>query len=120
MKRTLLFLSLMTAFPFGAIAETQENEALALQPEAAQQEESFTASIADGELNENRGTFAPIVINTSEMLGTSSGNSNSGDTGDNFIGNGAFDGLTGYAVVVQNSGNNNVIQSSTIINVNMQ
>ena len=42
---------------------------------------------------------------------------NSSITGDNSISNGAFTNLTGFATVIQNSGNNVIIQNATIVNL---
>lgn len=41
-------------------------------------------------------------------------------TGSNTIATSAFSGMSGYATVVQNSGNNVIIQSATILNVKLQ
>lgn len=38
-------------------------------------------------------------------------------TGGNLISEGAFAGSSGFATVIQNSGNNVLIQNSTIVNV---
>ncbi|MEJ2685599.1 MAG: hypothetical protein P8124_00065 [Gammaproteobacteria bacterium] len=41
-------------------------------------------------------------------------------TGDNYVGQSAFSNANGFATVVQNSGNNVIIQNSTIVNLKMQ
>jgi hypothetical protein len=41
-------------------------------------------------------------------------------TGSNFVNGGAFSQTTGFPTVVQNSGNNVLIQNSTIINLQLQ
>ncbi|WP_097459109.1 hypothetical protein [Mangrovitalea sediminis] len=41
-------------------------------------------------------------------------------TGTNTISTSAFSGMSGYATVVQNSGNNVIIQNATILNVKLQ
>lgn len=41
-------------------------------------------------------------------------------TGDNFVGQSAFSNAAGFDTVVQNSGNNVIIQNSTIVNLKMQ
>lgn len=41
-------------------------------------------------------------------------------TGSNFVTDGSFAGATGFSTVVQNSGNNVLIQNATIINVRVQ
>jgi len=41
------------------------------------------------------------------------------NTGSNLIGSGAFNGMAGIGTVIQNTGNNVLIQDSTIMNVTM-
>ena len=41
-------------------------------------------------------------------------------TGSNVIADGAFSGASGLPMVIQNSGNNVLIQSATIVNVQLQ
>lgn len=41
-------------------------------------------------------------------------------TGGNLIGESSFSGSSGFATVIQNSGNNVLIQNSTIVNVQMK
>jgi hypothetical protein len=41
-------------------------------------------------------------------------------TGSNFVTDGSFAGATGFSTVVQNSGNNVLIQNATIINLRVQ
>ena len=83
-------------------------------------EKSFetAAAITTEELGKNRGAFSQV--GTSYLLATSSNNSvvNS-TTGYNIISNGAFNSSSGLVNVIQNSGNNVLIQSSTIVNMQM-
>lgn len=78
-----------------------------------------TASIVSAEdLEENRGAFSPV--NTSYLMATSSNNSVTNSvTGDNIISDDAFSNSSGLVNIIQNSGNNVLIQSSTIVNVEM-
>lgn len=83
-------------------------------------EDTFeTASVVSTEdLEENRGAFSPV--NTSYLMATSSNNSVTNSvTGDNVIADGAFNNSSGLVNIIQNSGNNVLIQSSTIVNVEM-
>ena len=74
--------------------------------------------VSTEDMEENRGAFSPV--NTSYLLGTSSNNSVTNSvTGGNVIADGAFDSSSGLVNVIQNSGNNVLIQSSTIVNVEM-
>lgn len=70
------------------------------------------------ELDENRGTFDPVSSNY--MFGTNYGNTaNNTVSGSNYISDGSFNGASGVVSVIQNSGNNVLIQSSMIVNVEM-
>ncbi|MES1930382.1 hypothetical protein SADO_14043 [Salinisphaera dokdonensis CL-ES53] len=88
---------------------------------AALAEDDFAAPIAEQELATHRGregtTIIDIVSSTSRQDGlvidsVATGNNNGG----NVIRDAAFSGVRGHATVIQNSGNNNVIQDSTIYN----
>jgi hypothetical protein len=41
-------------------------------------------------------------------------------TGSNYVNDGSFNGAAGFATVVQNSGNNVLIQNATVINLKVQ
>jgi len=41
-------------------------------------------------------------------------------TGNNYVGQNAFSNASGFGTVVQNSGNNVIIQNSTIVNLKVQ
>ena len=59
-----------------------------------------------------------VTINDQELNGVVSNNTAIGnETGDNIVSNGAFTDVAGFVSTVQNSGNNVLIQNSTIINV---
>lgn len=59
-----------------------------------------------------------VTINDQELNGVVSNNTAIGnETGDNIIADGAFTDAAGFIGTVQNSGNNVLIQNSTIINV---
>jgi hypothetical protein len=74
--------------------------------------------LGPAELGEYRGGEIVKKLNINELNAYSSGNQVLGETttGSNAI-DSAFNGLNGIASVVQNSGNNVIIQGSTIINV---
>lgn len=44
----------------------------------------------------------------------------SSNTGSNSVSNDAFSGASGFATVIQNSGNNVIIQNATIVNLSLQ
>lgn len=61
------------------------------------------------------------VINDSRLKGVVSNNQAINvTTGGNIITDGAFSGTTGLPLIVQNSGNNVLIQNSTIVNVQVK
>lgn len=85
----------------------------------------FDNPVAESELEGQRGRQGTTVIEitsaTSELDGNVSDNVAQGNvSGANVIGEGAFNGLSGHASVIQNSGNNNVIQDSTIYNFSIR
>ena len=56
------------------------------------------------------------VINDSVFNADISNNAlNSGSTGDNAVNDSAFTDLSGFALIIQNSGNNVIIQNTTVI-----
>ena len=64
--------------------------------------------------------LGPIVINDQEVNGVVQGNVATGNTtGNNSIADGAFAGAAGFTTAIQNTGNNVLIQNSTIINVSL-
>ncbi len=64
---------------------------------------------------------AEVTLNDLKSVGEVSQNHASNlVTGGNFVTDGSFAGATGFSTVVQNSGNNVLIQNATIINVRVQ
>lgn len=64
---------------------------------------------------------AEVVINDLKNKGIVSDNQASNlVTGNNWVGEGSFAGASGFATVVQNSGNNVLIQNATIINLQVK
>ncbi len=108
------FLTSALFMPFcGASAAFEEGD-----NEFSFMSEAVDESILDGA----RGTFTPDLfnLNNAVLTGESSGNSVVGGvTGSNFIDNGSFTNTQGLVNVIQNSGNNVVIQSQTIVNMTM-
>ena len=61
-----------------------------------------------------------VVINDQDVDGVVQGNIATGTTnGNNSISDNAFAGAAGFATAIQNTGNNVLIQNSTIINVSL-
>ncbi|MGB5742214.1 MAG: hypothetical protein WBM65_07340 [Sedimenticolaceae bacterium] len=80
-------------------------------------------ALSEDDLAINRGegvALDDMTLNEIDMDGTNHSNSVMNSvTGQNFIGNGAFNGASGMFDTIQNSGNNVLIQNATIVNINM-
>lgn len=84
-------------------------------------EDTFASSaVNDSELDNSRGAFVPNVINFNSLSATNTNNSIVGGiTGNNVIANSAFNSTSGLVNVIQNSGNNVIIQSATTVNMTL-
>lgn len=76
-------------------------------------------AVSDDELNADRGEGIDVTtLNIAELDGTLRDNTAINSvTGGNTISNGAFASAHGLTTAIQNSGNNVLIQNSTIVNV---
>lgn len=81
---------------------------------------SLDASVvADEQLDQLRGR--QTVFNTNDVDGQLYNNEAvSNVTGSNFVTDGSFAGMTGFSTVIQNSGNNVLIQNATVLNLQFQ
>lgn len=105
-------------WPFQASAE----EAVAQQPAMIEvAPDMFGSAAVDSEkLAISRGG-ADLYLNDIKSDGLVSNNQASNlTTGSNWITEGSFAGAAGFSTVVQNSGNNVLIQNPTIINLQVQ
>lgn len=96
-----------------------------VQAKAKTKRDSFETAkaetVSDEELDENRGTFSPEVLNSSVLEATSTENVTIGGvTGNNLISSNAFTNAQGVVSLIQNSGNNVIIQNSTIVNLTFE
>ncbi len=67
------------------------------------------------------GAELDITLNEAKTSGSVSGNQASYlTTGSNYVNDGSFAGAAGFSTVVQNSGNNVLIQNATVINLRVQ
>lgn len=83
--------------------------------------EAFGKPMEADNLATQRGGADPRVFNTNNLNGTVTDNSATNVlTGNNMITGGSFNGTVGIPIVVQNSGNNVLIQNATIINLQMK
>ncbi len=86
---------------------------------------SDESMVSDDELSGSRGRAGTLIsgdaLGIAVLTGVSSNNiSTGGVTGSNVVSNNAFDNANGVAFVVQNSGNNAVINAALVINLNIQ
>lgn len=102
---------LACGLPLAAQAEPAPAGALSLGP-------AIPVTDLAGERGGNSLTAAQIteLSQTASVAGNSVSNSL---TGNNLIGHGAFAGSSGIATVIQNSGNNVLIQDAIILNVSL-
>jgi hypothetical protein len=86
---------------------------------AAPAENEFATAMSNDELGEFRGGFiSPTIMNSNMVASLENNAAVNTVSGNNNIGDGAFSNINGFANVIQNSGNNVIIQSSFQVNVN--
>jgi len=77
------------------------------------------AAMADDQLDQMRGR--QTVFNTNDVDGKLYNNEAfSNVTGSNFVTDGSFANMSGFSTVIQNSGNNVLIQNATVLNLQFQ
>ena len=82
---------------------------------------SLDQAVSESALGNQRGMFAPGVDIGELMNATSTGNTvYSSFTGTNNVGADAFSNVSGIVNVIQNVGNNVIIQNAVIVNLNLQ
>jgi hypothetical protein len=120
-----MLLCSMTALGMTALAD--EPKAPAPAPTAKEPLAAFEGhkSLSDDELGKERAKAKlevdRVTINTDNQEGLVSSNTAVGtQTGGNTINGAAFSNASGFISAVQNTGNNVLIQNSTIINVSVQ
>lgn len=92
-----------------------EESALLAEDNTLLTEEALSEEDLSGQRGEG---IDDLTYNKMELDGSNHGNSVMNSiTGENFIGNTAFNGASGMFGVIQNSGNNVLIQKATIINI---
>jgi hypothetical protein len=78
-----------------------------------------SAAMADEQLDQLRGR--QTVFNSNDVDGQLYNNEAvSNVTGSNFVTDGSFSGMSGFSTVIQNSGNNVLIQNATVLNLQFQ
>lgn len=107
--------------PWPAYALAGESGEAVAVPEATAAVMFGRRAIAAEALDAQRGGTEIQISNSSTVDGALHDNQASWlTTGNNSIADGSLSGLNGFATVVQNSGNNVLIQNSTIINLQVQ
>lgn len=86
---------------------------------------SLGTDVSHADLDENRAKamleIDKVFINDQELNGTVSGNTAiNSNNGANSIAGTAFSGASGFVNTIQNTGNNVLIQSATIVNVSIE
>ena len=118
MKHNLNYILSVTAFVFSLTCFSS----LAL---ALDEEDLFFGEdsvIENIQLDELRGTaLSPEILGMADLQALSANNSAVQTiSGGNTINSGAFSESSGLSTIIQNSGNNVLIQSATILNVNIE
>jgi hypothetical protein len=107
----LLFASIQMATP--ALAD--DADAIPANPEIS----AFGEQVTDADLSTYRGGSA-LQYNEMKLDGRLYDNQAIANvTGSNFVTQDAFSGASGFSTVVQNSGNNVIIQNATILNISL-
>lgn len=111
----LLFVAATSTLAAPAAAWAEDIPATSPQTPA----EFGAAAVPDSELSNYRGGAS--ITNTNDLSGTLY-NNNALDsvTGSNFVTDGALAGSSGFSTLIQNSGNNVLIQNATILNLQVQ
>lgn len=123
-KTLISFLALGAAIMFPQTASADESSSLAADAEF----EGFFASsdmVSDQELSEERGaadtSFSAETLGVAVLNGIAANNDSSGSvTGNNSISRDAFNNAQGVSFVVQNSGNNSVVNAAMVINLSIK
>ena len=113
---------------FGGLILLLSGASWAAEQDKKQSESFDQTPVAADQLAEQRGGADTKTTNTltnitqtNTLNGTVDNNSASNIvSGNNAISGGAFQGTTGFPMVIQNSGSNVLIQNATILNVTIQ
>ena len=124
-SRMLILSALVSGMLHGlAIADTGAADQATLLPEArATMPSSFfgSAAVNSDALEASRGGAEVQVLNKNALDGVVSDNqAHHLTTGSNLVTDGSFVGASGFSTVIQNSGNNVLIQNSTILNLQVK
>ena len=117
-----LFLAGLVAVSTIATQAWAQESPKPVEPRPVESKNPFgTQTIDPAALSRQRGGTDSGPVSDMKLNGVVSNNNASNlTTGNNLITDGAFTGVNGVPLVVQNSGNNVLIQSATIINVQLK
>lgn len=115
MRIVLVLAGLLAAVPAATRAQQAPE---APQPPAASL--PFGAPVDEHALDESRGGTADVLSNMKLNGMVADSKASDLTTGNNLLTDGALAGASGMPMVIQNSGNNVVIQNATIVNVQLQ
>lgn len=121
-KMLTSILCLFCTLVFSFAAQADEDPAKAMESSELMSTLGNKTKLSSDELDDQRAKAAleihHVTINDQELNGVVSNNTAIGNnTGDNIVSDGAYSNAAGFLSTVQNSGNNVLIQNSTIINV---
>ena len=114
LRNTMLGSCLALAAGFCSVGEAQE-----VSPRAA--DTLFDRVLPNDQLARHRGGADAHVLNFMDLdaaLHSNSARANA--SGNNAVSSGAFSNMSGLATVIQNSGNNVIIQNATILNLDLR
>jgi hypothetical protein len=118
MKHNLTTLLMVCAL---GLSSGLQAEMVLVEDDALMMNDALSEEDLSGERGEGTLLIDDIWVTHADLDGTSMGNSVANSiTGNNYIGSTAFNGANGMIGVIQNTGNNVVIQKSTIVNISLE
>jgi hypothetical protein len=102
------------------LSMTLSLDARAAQGDAIHLDKDFGTAVSDKDLGTQRGGQDQFLNDMKLYAQLYNNKAMSNVTGENFVTQEAFAGTKGFATVIQNSGNNVIIQNATILNLRMQ
>jgi len=110
---TIVAVALLLSMAPSSYARADKDDAIHLDTD-------FGAAVSDKDLSTQRGGQEQFLNDMKLNAQLYNNKAVSNVTGGNFVTQEAFSGTKGFATVIQNSGNNVIIQNATILNLRMQ
>lgn len=118
------FATVATAALWAPVASAEPTEATVTVAQPEKNSLFGGAAVEAEQLGAQRGGDLQIINastkNTNNLTGTFSGGDAGLSSGQNYISHGAFANAAGIPVVMQNTGNNVLLQQSTIVNLQVK